>query len=288
MKQSYGMIAGASALALAGVVAVQTGVVGPSSGEPQLAVAQSEAEAAGAPAATPGLAEDAEAQPVEMAAMSAAEGRLAELEAALDAREAALAELGATLTARNASIEEMTKALAERDAELSALRAEVDGLRTELAALRDRFAFDLQLAALKSGEAAPAGEAVLQPTADLAPAAAAERALTTIQFDTGSARLSPGGQVHAAAAAVMLAEMKLGTVRLVGFADRTGSRARNQALAEKRARAVADFLMAQGVPAGAIETAGVVDEALPVPTDPGVPEPLNRSVSIVAVPLPTT
>jgi outer membrane protein OmpA-like peptidoglycan-associated protein len=94
--------------------------------------------------------------------------------------------------------------------------------------------------------------------------------------------------VHAAAAAVMLADMKLGRIRLVGFTDRTGSAARNQALAEERARAVADFLVAQGVPAPLIETAGIIDGALPVPTEAGVPEPLNRSVSIVAVPVPTT
>ena len=37
-----------------------------------------------------------------------------------------------------------------------------------------------------------------------------------------------------------------------------------------------------------IETAGIIDGALPVTTDAGVPEPLNRSVSIVAVPRPTT
>jgi hypothetical protein len=42
------------------------------------------------------------------------------------------------------------------------------------------------------------------------------------------------------------------------------------------------------VPPQLIETAGVIDGDLPVPTGPGVPEPLNRSVSIVAVPLPTT
>ena len=94
--------------------------------------------------------------------------------------------------------------------------------------------------------------------------------------------------MHAAAAAVMLADMKLGQIRLVGFTDRTGSPARNQALAEERARAVAEFLVAQGVPAQLIETAGVTEGALPVATDAGVPEPLNRSVSIVAVPLPTT
>jgi outer membrane protein OmpA-like peptidoglycan-associated protein len=86
----------------------------------------------------------------------------------------------------------------------------------------------------------------------------------------------------------MLADMKLGRIRLVGFTDRTGSPERNRLLAEERARTVAAFLIAQGVPPQLIETAGVVDGDLPVPTGPGVAEPLNRSVSIVAVALPTT
>ena len=141
---------------------------------------------------------------------------------------------------------------------------------------------------MKAGEPVATEAALLDSPTPVDPAPPAEQPLTTIHFDTGSARLSPGGQVHAAAAAVMLAEMKLGQIRLVGFTDRTGSPARNRALAEERARSVADFLVAQGVPSQLIETAGVTEGALPVATGAGVPEPLNRSVSIVAVPLPTT
>ena len=214
-------------------------------------------------------------------AVAVLESRIATLEATVADREATLAVLGHTLAARDAGLAEKAEALAARDAEVEALRGQLASLRLELADLRERFAFDIQLAALKSGEPAPAAEPV-------APAPAADQPLTSICFDTGSASLSPGGQVHAAAAAVMLADMKLGQIRLVGFTDRTGSPARNQALAEERARAVAGFLIAQGVPPQLIETAGVIDGDLPVPTGPGVPEPLNRSVSIVAVPLPTT
>ena len=211
------------------------------------------------------------------------ESRIATLEATVADREATLAVLGHTLAARDAGLAEKAEALAARDAEVEALRGQLASLRLELADLRERFAFDIQLAALKAGEPAPAAEPVAP-----APAPAADQPLTSICFDTGSASLSPGGQVHAAAAAVMLADMKLGQIRLVGFTDRTGSPARNRALAEERARAVAGFLVAQGVPPQLIETAGVIDGDLPVPTGPGVPEPLNRSVSIVAVPLPTT
>ena len=59
-------------------------------------------------------------------------------------------------------------------------------------------------------------------------------------------------------------------------------------LAEARARAVAAFLIANGLSPEVIETAGVIDaEHLPVETGPGVTEPLNRSVAILPLPVPT-
>lgn len=285
MRHTYGLIAGASALALAGVISVQTGIFG--GGERAPAIAEPPPDTALQPAATP--APPASMPPeVAEAAASELETRIAELETTLADRDARLAELGETMADRDATLAEMTHTLAARDAELTGLRDELDRLKIELADLRDRFAFDLQLASMKAGDPAPSATGPdPSPTPAPVPAPSGPQPMTTIQFDTGSARLSPGGQVHAAAAAVMLADMKLGQVRLVGFTDRTGSAAKNRVLAEARARAVADFLVAQGVPAQLIETAGITEGDLPVPTDPGVPEPLNRSVSIVAVPLPT-
>jgi outer membrane protein OmpA-like peptidoglycan-associated protein len=279
MQHTYGLIAGAGALALAGVLSVQTGLFAQRQDDPPAVHGPAPQPVAAVPSPTPPTGVEASA--------AALEERIAMLETTLADREAALAGLGETLAARDAGLAEMTAALAERDAELAALRDELAGLELELADLRERFAFDIQLAAMKAGEPVAAEAAALDAPLPAAPAAAGQP-LTTIHFDTGSARLSPGGQVHAAAAAVMLAGMKLGSVRLVGFTDRTGSPALNRTLAEERARAVADFLVAQGVPAQLIETAGITEGALPVPTEPGVPEPLNRSVSIVAVPLPTS
>jgi outer membrane protein OmpA-like peptidoglycan-associated protein len=278
MQHTYGLIAGGSALALAGVLSVQTGLFAQRQDAPPAAQLTVPQPVAAVPAPAPVAAVEASA--------AALEDRIATLETTLADREAALAGLADTLAARDASLAEVTGALADREAELTALRDELAERELELADLRERFAFDIQLAALKAGEPVAAEAAALDAPAPAPPAA--EQPLTTVHFDTGSARLSPGGQVHCAAVAVMLADMKLGSVRLVGFTDRTGSPALNRSLAVARARAVADFLVAQGVPAGLIETAGVTEGALPVPTDPGVPEPLNRSVSIVAVPLSTS
>ena len=113
-------------------------------------------------------------------------------------------------------------------------------------------------------------------------------ALTEIHFESGSSSLSPGGQVHAAAAAVMLIERPVVRVRLLGYADRVGRADRNRALAAARARAVADFLVRSGVAADILETAGMGEDELPVSTGDGVAEPLNRSVAIIAIPRPTS
>ena len=247
MRHIYGLIAGASALALAGVLSVQTGLVGGSRGE----APPDPRPRSRWPPSPPELAPPAsEPEPPAEAAASAAEleDRIASLETMLADREAAVAGLGETMAARDASIAEMTAALADRDAELTALRDELAGLRIELADLRERFAFDIQLAAMKAGEPVATEAALLDSPTPVDPPPPAEQPLTTIHFDTGSARLSPGGQVHAAAAAVMLADMKLGQIRLIGFTDRTGSPARNRALAEARARSVADFLVARAFP----------------------------------------
>jgi outer membrane protein OmpA-like peptidoglycan-associated protein len=286
MRRYLIYIAGASAAAGLGAVALLSRdapppPAGPDTGQ-VAAPAVEPAEGAPAQLRAAGDAQQGASAPDETAALSA---RIDELTAALAAREADLAGLQAELAARDARLDEVTKALAEREAELEALR-------DELAQLRERYAFEVRLAELKA-DPPPELDAV-RPVPAAAPAPEAEEpqpsvlALTAIHFDMGSASLSPGGQVHAAAAAVMLAEMTVTRIRLLGFTDRVGNVDRNRALAGARARAVADFLVAQGVPAELIEAAPMGEDGSPVTTDDGVPEPLNRSVSIVAIPLPTS
>lgn len=283
MRHNIGLIAGASALVLAGVLSVQTGVFSRNEGSTSLPPTAGQA------------ADTATATPAEMTAVIATPDpaltdladQIAALRETVAAREADLVVMGETLAARDATIAEMTTALADRDAEL-------ERLRTDLASLQDRFAFDLKLASLKTGDVGPEGTDngsaadVGASGTPSAPGAPEPRPITSINFNKNSADLTPGGQVHAAAAAVMMSDMKLVQIRIIGFTDRTGSPARNRVLAERRARAVADFLVAQGVPPTMIETAGVIEGELPVPTGNGVSEPLNRSASIVVVPLPTT
>jgi outer membrane protein OmpA-like peptidoglycan-associated protein len=291
MRRYLIYIAGASAAAGLGTIALLSRDAAPP--------ARPDAGQVAAPAAEPADAAPGEL-PVDTAQQDAAaaeetaalNARIDELTATLAAREADLASLQADLAERDARLDEVTEALAAREAELATLRDEIATLNDELARLRERHAFEVRLAELKA-DPPPELDAV-RPVPAAAPAPEADEpepsvlALTAIHFDMGSASLSPGGQVHAAAAAVMLAEMTVTRIRLLGFTDRVGNADRNRALAGDRARAVADFLVAQGVPAELIEAAPMGEDGSPVTTEDGVPEPLNRSVSIVAIPLPTS
>jgi outer membrane protein OmpA-like peptidoglycan-associated protein len=110
----------------------------------------------------------------------------------------------------------------------------------------------------------------------------AEGLLAEIHFETASARLTPGARQRAEAAAAALAGLAPEAIRVTGHADRTGPNAVNERLSRARAEAVAEVLIAAGIPAERISVAafGAEPDHLPVPTDRGVSEPLNRCVAI--------
>jgi outer membrane protein OmpA-like peptidoglycan-associated protein len=66
-----------------------------------------------------------------------------------------------------------------------------------------------------------------------------------------------------------------------GYTDTSGTPVYNQGLSERRAKAVAAQLVADGVPGSEIETFAFGETHLLVPTGPGVREPQNRRVEIV-------
>ncbi len=262
-------------------------------------------------------------------ALAEREARISELTAAVAEREVAgralEGELGALRDggdparalalqdeATGRRVAELTAQLAERDAQILRLEGHVETLRhgNDLAPVlaaadsadkpilifRDEPAAEAVrigaiLDALKLGPdaAVPVATPIALRVVSPVPTPDRTSALAEVHFEIGSARLSPGAQARAAAAVVVLADMPVTRIRLVGFADRTGSPALNQRLAEERAAAVAAFLVANGLSPDVIETAGVIDAAdLPVETGPGVAEPLNRSVAIVPLPAPTS
>ncbi|HBZ95489.1 MAG TPA: hypothetical protein DEO91_17865 [Pseudomonas sp.] len=80
--------------------------------------------------------------------------------------------------------------------------------------------------------------------------------LGNVLFAFDSAELTADAQRLLAEVSTRLAGTSLVAVRVVGHTDSVGSDAYNQGLSERRARSVADFLIAQGVPAGKLSSEG--------------------------------
>lgn len=278
MRGNWAFIGGGSALLLAGLYAVRSELPGnaaDSSEPPQL---EATASAAGADVA--GLT----------AALAEQEAESARLRTTLAVRDSVLQSLQATVAERDTALAEARAALAASDARVRELEARIAELEARPAAAPTLAVLDAATSAgavrLQAASTDPADlDAIFTAKAEAAVAPWAPPAGTTsvqVQFDFASARLTPGGQAHASAAALAFADMPLARVRVVGHTDTVGSPAANRRLAVKRARAVADALIAAGLPAALIETDGLGESDPPVATGDGVAEPLNRSVAIIA------
>ena len=102
---------------------------------------------------------------------------------------------------------------------------------------------------------------------------------TVLYFDFDLSSLTPQARAALNRIAAALRE-STGDIRVEGHADERGTREYNIALAERRANAVADFLMLQGVSASRIETISYGEER---PAASGTGErtwSLNRRVEI--------
>jgi outer membrane protein OmpA-like peptidoglycan-associated protein len=105
----------------------------------------------------------------------------------------------------------------------------------------------------------------------------------SVQFATGSAELTPSAirtldQLGMALSSQALSSFRF---RIEGHTDTVGSRELNQALSERRAAAVRNYLMQRhGIAADRLEAIGRGQEALLVPTGDNVPEPRNRRVQV--------
>ena len=146
--------------------------------------------------------------------------------------------------------------------------------------LRAREACNRTLACTSSGDPQPAADKADAQTTN--PPATGE--LARLNFDVGAYKLTDGARKLAEATIPRILTAPDGTVRVEGYADRRGSTARNQILADARARSVADFLIAKliarGVPQTRVVSEGHGESDGPVPTEDGVSEPLNRTAVI--------
>jgi hypothetical protein len=105
----------------------------------------------------------------------------------------------------------------------------------------------------------------------------------TVYFGTGSSTLSPESRATIQQVAANYKTTANATVTLTGHTDTVGSQDVNMALSQRRADAVRNALVRQGVPAAAITTAAQGEASLPVQTADNVDERQNRSVAIAVV-----
>ncbi|HKU99076.1 MAG TPA: OmpA family protein [Vineibacter sp.] len=117
-------------------------------------------------------------------------------------------------------------------------------------------------------------EPPLQPHADEPPR-------YVVFFDMGKATITPRGvaTIREAAAAARKPEVK--AVEVSGYTDRAGTDRSNEALSLRRARAVRDLLVRQGVPEAIIAIQGLGETKPFMSTEDGANAPENRRVEIV-------
>ncbi len=100
-------------------------------------------------------------------------------------------------------------------------------------------------------------------------------------FDWDSAKLNPQATSVVGQAAAAYKTKGSSRITATGHTDTSGTEAYNMALSLRRANAVKDALVQQGVPATAIAVVGRGEQGLLVQTGPNVREPQNRRVEIV-------
>jgi len=138
--------------------------------------------------------------------------------------------------------------------------------------------------------AAPPHAAASHPVQTAAHAVPAPQAAPSVnlnvEFATNSATLTPQArktleQLGTALTSQDLASYKF---RIEGHTDTVGSPKANQALSQRRADAVADYLeQTFAIPASRLEASGKGEEGLVVPTPPQTPELRNRRVEIINI-----
>lgn len=130
------------------------------------------------------------------------------------------------------------------------------------------------MAAAKPSAAAPAAaSAATAPAVDL-----------TVNFETGSADLTADAMKTLDALGTALSSDALAhyRFRVEGHTDTVGSPASNQALSQRRAKAVVNYISAKfNIPMDRLVPVGMGEQDLAVRTAAQVPEPKNRRVVVV-------
>lgn len=104
------------------------------------------------------------------------------------------------------------------------------------------------------------------------------------QFDVNSFTLRSSAQQDVARMAAILKEYEKTNIRVAGHTDATGSESLNQTLSERRAEAVKNIMLAQGVAANRLTTIGFGKSQPIADNATAQGRQLNRRVEITVVP----
>lgn len=226
----------------------------------RVAIAQATATSRAAQAVTAGAAAERDRLRLAMRTAEADEAQRALLAAQQGA-----ARTGAELAQANRSAQDDQARLAEAarqaqadQARLAASGAQVDGL-------------EAQLRELKALNARQTDRGIVVTLGDML-------------FSSGQSRLQPGGSRSVEQLGRHLVRNPLQRVSIEGHTDSVGSQASNQALSERRARAVMSALVGMGVPAGQLSTVGHGPDLPVAGNDSAGGRQMNRRVEVVFAP----
>ena len=106
-----------------------------------------------------------------------------------------------------------------------------------------------------------------------------------VSFDSGKADIRPEAHATYSKIAGILKDYDKTIIHVVGHTDTVASDSYNQTLSDRRASAVGNLLMTDGVPSGRLQLHGRGERELLVRTADNVNEPRNRRVDIVIKPV---
>jgi len=179
------------------------------------------------------------------------------------------------LASESANLARQTEKLTQ---ERDAIAAERDKTKAE----RDQLAVERAAIAKERDELAGMLKGALSSVAETSESArGVVVSLSGILFDVGKATLKPASQLTVAKLAGILMVFPSMNLSIEGYTDSTGSAELNMKLSTDRARAVYEFLMAQGISNARMKYQGFGPENPVAPNDSEANRARNRRVEVV-------
>ena len=201
---------------------------------------------------------------------------------ALEARAATAEGESARITQQLRDVLTQREALASESAGLAKQTATLTTERDALKAERDRLAVERETIKKERDELAGMLTGALSSVAETTETARGVIvSLSGILFDVGKATLKPASQLTVAKLAGILMVFPGMNLSIEGFTDSTGSADLNMRLSTDRARAVYEFLMAQGISNSRMKYQGFGPENPVAPNDTEANRARNRRVEVV-------